>query len=224
MTSLRWLAARQEEAPRGEAWLSTDERAAVARLSVPKRRDDWLLGRWAGKRVLVATGLAPSAEEVSILASASGAPEAFVLGRPAGVALSLTHSHGVAVALLGPAGTRVGVDLERIEERTEGFLADWFTGAEQGFVAASPAEGRALAATLVWSAKEAVMKALREGLRIPPKAVEVTPERGAADGTWRAFEARGPGGEGWGGWWKVEEGNVLSAVGETPSGPPERIG
>ena len=114
------------------------------------------------------------------------------------------------------------MDLERIEGRPVAFLADWLTEAEQAFVVAT--DSSALAATLVWSAKEAVMKALREGLRIPAKAVEVTPERGAADGAWRAFEARGPGGEGWGGWWRAEGGFVLSAVTRPASGPPERIG
>lgn len=208
--------------PRGESGLSADERAVLARLHVPKRRADWLLGRWAAKRALVVAGLARSEEEASVLAAASGAPEAFVLGRPAAVVLSLTHSHGVAVAALGPAGARVGVDLERIEERAPSFAGDWFTEAEQEFVVATGAS--ALAATLVWSAKESVMKAIREGLRIPAKEVEVTPERGPADGAWRPFEARGPGGDGWGGWWRAEGGFVLSAAADPPSGPPERIG
>lgn len=195
---------------------------ALARFAVPKRRGDWLLGRWAGKRALVVSGLAAREEDAAVLASASGAPEAFVLGRPAGVSLSLTHSHGVAVAALGPAGTLLGVDLERVETRPAAFLADWFTEAEQAFVAAH--EARPLAATLVWSAKEAVMKALREGLRIPAKAVAVAPATGPADGAWRPFSARGPCEESWSGWWRAEDARVLSAVSDPRSGPPERIG
>jgi 4'-phosphopantetheinyl transferase len=140
------------------------------------------------------------------------------------LALSLTHSHGVAVAALGPAGSRVGVDLERIEERPAAFFGDWFTAAEQAFVSAAGPAGAALAATLVWSAKETVTKALREGLRIPAKAVEVAPERGSGDGTWRPFQARGPGAEAWRGWWRAEGGFVLSAVADPPSGPPVGIG
>jgi 4'-phosphopantetheinyl transferase len=161
---------------------------------------------------------------VTVLASPSGAPEAFVFGRPAGVALSITHSHGVAVAALGPLAVRLGIDLEAVEERSASFLADWFTEAEQAYVSAPGAGEPALSAAVVWCAKESVMKALREGLRIPPKAVEVTPERGPADGTWRPFGARGPAGETWQGWWRAEEGFVLGAVASPDGGPPERIG
>ena len=196
----------------------------LSRLRVPKRRGDWLLGRWVAKRALVLSGTAETEAGVAILASASGAPEAFVLGRPAWIRLSLTHSHGVAVAALGPAGGRLGVDLEAIEERTPGFLGDWFTEAEQAFVKEAGAGEAALAATLVWSAKESVMKALREGLRTPPKSVEVSPVRGPADGDWRPFTARGPGLEEWRGWWRAEAGFVLSAVASPPSGPPRPIG
>ena len=128
----------------------------------------------------------------------------------------------MAVAAIGPAGTRLGVDLEKAEERSASFLADWFTGAEQSFVERSPE--RALAATLVWSAKEAVMKALREGLRIPAKAVEVAPGIGPANGGWRRFSAAGPSGEAWSGWWRAEEGFVLSVAADPPPEAPERIG
>ena len=205
-----------------EAWLTEKERAAFARFTVPKRRADWLLGRWAAKRAFVLSGEAAREEEVSVLATPSGAPEAFVGWRPSPLALSLTHSHGVAVAALGPPGARVGIDLEKIEERPVSFLGDWFTGAEQVF--ALSAAPPALGATLVWSAKEAVMKALREGLRIPPKSVEVAPEAGPSDGAWRPFAARGPGEAAWTGWWRELDGFVLSGVADPPSGPPERIG
>ncbi len=221
---MSWLAARQEELPGGEAWLTYSEREVLGRFRVPKRRGDWLLGRWVSKRALVLAGEAVRESDVAILASASGAPEAFVRARPARVSLSLTHSHGVAVAALGPAGIRIGIDLEAIEERAPGFLGDWFTPAEQAFVAEAGAGEAALAATLVWSAKESVMKALREGLRIPPKAVEVSPGRGPVDGSWRPFVARGPGQAAWQGWWKGEAGFVLCAVASPASGPPQPIG
>lgn len=210
--------------PRGVAWLAAAERAVLARLGVPKRRGDWLLGRWAARRALVEAGEAEREADVSVLAAPSGAPEAFLLGRRAPVALSLTHSHGVAVAALAPAGVLLGVDLERVEARSGVFLADWFTPAEQAFAAAGEAGEPGLAATLVWSAKEAVMKALREGLRIPPKAIEVAPSPGPADGEWRPFDARGPGAEEWRGWWRAEEGFVLAVAARPSCGPPERIG
>jgi 4'-phosphopantetheinyl transferase len=159
---------------------------------------------------------------VSVLAAPSGAPGALVGWKESPLSLSLTHSHGVAVAAIGPPGSRVGIDLEKIEERPVSFLGDWFTSGEQAFVVASDAPP--LAATLVWSAKEAVMKALREGLRIPAKRVDAAPVAGPDDGSWRVFSARGPEAETWRGWWRTLDGFVLSAVADPPSGEPERIG
>ncbi len=68
------------------------------------------------------------------------------------------------------------------------------------------------------------MKALREGLRLPPKAVEVAPEVGPADGAFRRFEAHGPGGEPWYGWWRAEGGFVLALAASPDAGAPRRIG
>ena len=122
------------------------------------------------------------------------------------------------------AGARLGLDLERIEARGGSFLEDWFTPTERAFVEAAIAGEAALRTTLVWSAKESVMKALREGLRIAPRDVEAVPAAGPADGLWRPFGARGPGAAEWSGWWRAEEGFVLSVVADPPSDPPERIG
>ncbi len=159
-----------------------------------------------------------------MLAAPSGAPEAHVGGRPAPFVLSITHSHGHAAAAIAPAGARLGLDLERIEVRGGAFLEDWFTPSERAFVGTAPEGEAALRATLVWSAKEAVMKALREGLRIAPRDVETVLIGGPADGLWRPFGARGPGATEWSGWWRAEEGFVLSAVADPRSDPPERIG
>lgn len=159
-----------------------------------------------------------------MLATPSGAPEAHVGGRPAPFVLSLSHSHGHAAAAIAPAGARLGLDLERVEARAGSFLEDWFTPSERAFVEAAAAGEATLRATLVWSAKEAVMKALREGLRIAPRDVEAAPVPGPADGLWRPFGARGPGAAAWSGWWRAGEGFVLSCVSDPPSDPPERIG
>ena len=128
------------------------------------------------------------------------------------------------MAALAPAAARLGVDLERVEPRPPSFLEDWYTEGERSFVAAAGDGRAALAATLVWSAKEAAMKALREGLRVPPKEVEVEAEAGPADGAWRALGARGPGPETWRGFWRAADGFVLVVVADPPSGPPETIG
>jgi hypothetical protein len=87
----------------------------------------------------------------------------------------------------------LGCDLERIEGRSRAFLEDYLTPHERAFVAEGPESEYPLRATLVWSAKEAVMKALGEGLRLPPASVQVAPGLEPASGAgWRRFSVLAP--------------------------------
>ena len=54
MAGLGWLTRELAEVPPGEDWLSARERRALSRLSVPKRRAEWRLGRWAAKAAVAA--------------------------------------------------------------------------------------------------------------------------------------------------------------------------
>ena len=69
---------------------------------------------------------------------------------------------------------RVGCDVEIVEPRSAGFVADFLTPAEQEYVASRPDEDRHAAANLIWSAKESALKVLRTGLRRDTLSVEVT--------------------------------------------------
>ena len=63
---------------------------------------------------------------------------------------------------------RVGIDLERIEHRPSASSGDWFDPSEQALVGDDPERQ-----TLVWTIKEAVLKALGAGLALPPRDVVV---------------------------------------------------
>jgi 4'-phosphopantetheinyl transferase len=99
---------------------------------------------------------------------------------------------------------RLGCDLERVEERSPGFIADHFSRSEQEFVAAGAIHDRPLRATLVWSAKEAVMKALGEGLRLAAPEVVVMPTLGPSTPSgWSTFGvSHPPEATGLGGFWR----------------------
>ncbi len=156
-------------------------------------------------------------------AAASGAPELWLAGVPWTGTLSLSHSHGRALAVLRGDGGAVGADLERVEERSFAFVGDYFTAAEQAAWRAAPAERRALVATLIWSAKECAFKALAEGLRLPTVAVEVGLLEGRWPDGWGRLEARlqvGPGGT-WPGFWRQDGGDVVAVVGPGLGGPPQ---
>jgi phosphopantetheinyl transferase (holo-ACP synthase) len=126
-------------------------------------------------------GSRPDPRDVEILREPSGAPFARVSSDPSGqcpwpvgtrvpVSLSNSHSHAHALcALTWIAEARedavaVGVDLERVEPRSEGFMRDFLTAPERAFCAAGGVADRDRRANLVWSAKEAVLKVLERGL------------------------------------------------------------
>lgn len=165
-----------------EGWLAPSEAGFLAGLRFPKRRRDWLLGRLAAKRV-VQSFLAGRGTEVPLAAIAierepSGAPLVRINGAPVPELgpgqLSLSHSHGVAVAALSPTpGTRIGVDLERIEPRAAGFVADFLSDDECRQVARA-GDSRDRVVTTLWSAKEAALKALGTGLDVDTRRVRVS--------------------------------------------------
>ena len=68
---------------------------------------------------------------------------------------------------------RLGADLEVIEPRADSFVEDYFTPGEQQRVPSLPLSQQAWAVTLIWSAKEAALKALGKGLRLDTRSVEV---------------------------------------------------
>jgi phosphopantetheinyl transferase len=160
------------------AFLSASEQRTYEQLRFPKRREEWLLGRWTAKQLLRRSlesyrDLALSAIDVG--ADLDGAPYLSVEGEgrlPA--SLSISHRAGRAVCALSPAlSPSIGVDLERVEPRAKAFVEDFYTAEEAARVWACTPEVRDMLITAMWSVKEAVLKGLREGLRVDTRAVEV---------------------------------------------------
>jgi 4'-phosphopantetheinyl transferase len=232
VTTVGWLSCSQADVPDGDGWLSPREQATLAALRLERRRMDWRLGRWTAKHAVRASlgPCAPGAlDAVEIIAAPDGAPEAFVTGRAAPLALSLSHRHDVAVCAVAPSKTAIGCDIEAIEARSDAFVADWFTEEERAAVQAWPLPSRALVITLVWSGKESALKALREGLRLDTRDVVVrfgvSPGR---DGLrWESFAVVGPGGlPCFAGRWRRHIGHVLTVVAPAPwdSDPAALVG
>lgn len=152
--------------------------------------------RRATARAIVACQLGLPAEAVLIGHDPRGRP---VLERPAGTGLHLslaTRSGFVAVAL---ARDPVGVDVERIDERSAPPLAVLHPR-ERAAILALPEPSRPLAFARIWCAKEAYAKALGLGFVRAPESFAVTltapgsfavhdPERdGPVSGTGRMIE------------------------------------
>lgn len=224
-----WLTRSQPEVHAGDGWLGASERAAVARLTLVKRRSDWRLGRYTAKAAAAAF-LAVEDGRIEIIASTAGAPVAVLDGARAQHELSLSHRAGRAVAVVAPPGPAVGCDIELVEPRSAAFVRQWFVDAERALVESAPPGERPWLANLIWSAKEAATKAIGEGLRLDVARARVTFGLGeASPGTdgWRPLGVR------WGddgatvqhGWFRREPEWVIAVVGGgSGSPPPRRLG
>jgi 4'-phosphopantetheinyl transferase len=172
-----WLERPAADVPANESWLSTTEVNHLRTLHVPKRRADWLLGRWTTKNA-VATYLGLSAEprglaDIEIRRQVSGAPQAFCQDAPAPVSISLSHRVDLGACAVAPAVLRVGCDLEIAEPHSDAFLTDYFTREEQAMVVSRNPADRVWLLSLFWSAKESALKALGEGLRLDTRHLTV---------------------------------------------------
>ncbi len=227
MSNAYWLTRSEIDLPADTDWLTPEEVAVVSRLTVPKRERDWLLGRWTAKQALadfpVLAGLAPTSARLEIRAAADGAPEAFLDGVQLPLSLSISHSGGRALCALLEEGA-VGCDLEHVETRSELFVHDYFTRREQELVASWPESERPLYENLIWSAKESALKALRLGLSADSRSVEVRLlEFGVEDGWHRMEVQRRDSGTTFAGWWRRNDGFVVTLVTPPPHRMPVRL-
>jgi 4'-phosphopantetheinyl transferase len=213
-----WREQSASDVPFGHWWLSEHERVRRDCLPVPKRRADWLLGRWTAKCAVTAyLNLPPDLEgfaAIELRPALSGAPEVFLHGSPAPVALSLSHSRGFALCAVAQAGVELGCDVETVEPRTPAFLADYFVDEEQRLVARTPAARRDQVLTLLWSAKESTLKALRCGLRSDTRSVNAArvdlPQ--TSDEEWHRVTTAHVSGRSFYGWWRESHGLVRTVI------------
>ncbi|HEV2425227.1 MAG TPA: 4'-phosphopantetheinyl transferase superfamily protein [Terriglobia bacterium] len=224
-----WLEQTEADVP-AEAersyWLSPGERAQLDRLPFPKRRADWLLGRWTAKHAVAQFLRLPSSHstlcDLEIRSTADGAPEAFLAGEPAPATLSLSHRGGLAVCAVAPSPTSLGCDVELIEPRIATFAADYFAPEEQARVAQAAPDNQPLLVTLIWSAKESALKALRAGLRLDTRSVIASPGDGPGD--WHPLHVRHDQGREFSGWWQATSRLVRTVVVDPPAPAPRRAG
>lgn len=169
-------------------FLHRAEEAAFLALPAERRRRSYLLGRHAAKAALaeLAGRLDPTA--VEIRPGAFEQPVVWGAGEmPVGV--SISHAACGACAVAFPLGFPLGIDLEESEASRVQTMRTQIGQAELAAAAgvtASPAE----ACTLVWTAKEALSKAVSCGMTVPfdlyglegLRAIE-----GAVEGRYRNF-------------------------------------
>ena len=226
-----WLEQTEVDLPTGDDWLSASEAARLNTMRFAKRRSDWKLGRWTAKNALALYLLylkVPADPQVlasiEIHPGPSGAPEAFFQNRPVAATVSISHRAGIAACAVACSSGVLGCDIETIEPRSDAFVADYFTTAEQSFVAEACAVDRPRLLALLWSAKESTLKALREGLRLDTRKVIVSPVDAAFDfDGWNPMVVCHADRRIFCGWWQHTDSFVRTLVAAPAPNPPIRL-
>ncbi len=211
--------------PADESWLSSGERIHVASLRFPKRRKDWVLGRWTAKRAIrsflaLNSRAAPEYTEIDISSATDGAPAVTLGGSPASVALSLSHSAEKGMCVVGPLHLALGCDLELVQQRDFEFVKDYFCAEERSALELRPVWQQPLMATLIWSAKESALKCLRAGLRRDTRSVAVDILREQGQG-WNPLAVRClESSKLFYGWWRTVDDFVQTVAADAPINEP----
>ena len=218
-----WLSAGMDGLPVDNSWMDEAETARIETMEYSKRRLESTLSRHTAKTTLIrALGLEPDEEtmaRVTIRNAPDGAPEAYVDGDEIDAVIAMTDRADWAVCAVLHGSVRVGCDLELVEPRSDAFIRDYFTAAEQKLATGAIADDRHLRANLIWSAKESALKVLRTGLRVDTRSVEVDLDLDGRAPCWRRLEVRGhdsifPG------WWHRFDEFVLTVVAAAPVAEP----
>ena len=169
------LSPRQGAQERALPWLDEAERTRWRRFKFDRPKREFALCR-AALRSILCRRLACRNDQLTFGALEHGKPFALVSGQPAPVSFNVSHSgrHGlIAVA----ARERLGVD---VEDRRPG--RDFNGLAETVFGPNECAEFRLLGERdrfnkfyLLWTLKEALIKALGTGFSLDPSSFEVPP-------------------------------------------------
>lgn len=225
--------AERDLPPLDPSWLAAQEQQALSVVQGAGRRAGTLLRRWALKSavadLLELSATPASLRRIGVRHDAQGAPSIMVDGQEAGLEGSVSACAGWAVGLACSGLSPVGVDLELIAPQGEDFVRDWFAAGETAYVhrhrEGSPE--RDLATTLVWSAKEAALKALGRGLFADPRTVEVSLGAVGSPQAWAPLQVAVTDGRPLPGWWRREGRFVVTtvyAVGSPTAGPPPPVG
>ena len=213
--------------PAADDWLGAAEAVRLSGMRFPKRRADWKLGRWTAKRAVSLYLTLPadpqSLARLEIRPDPSGAPEVFFGNEPAPVTISISHREGSAACAIAGPMVQLGCDLEIPEPRSDAFAIDYFTAAERELLAQASPQHHLQLLALLWSGKESVLKALREGLRLDPRSVTVDPNGGRAlagaglqpCSSWRPLRANHET-QIFHGWWRQTD-NMVRTIVATPA-------
>lgn len=169
-------------------WLHPTELRYLDTLSAERRRRSYLLGRCAAKRALGCLLPQAPAAQLEVANGVFGQPVLrYATSEP--LDLSISHTDQLGCALAFPALHPMGLDVEQVSVERAHVMQSQMVAEE--LAAAEAAVGSAPAAcALLWTAKEALSKALRCGMTCPFELMAVAGIEGeppALGGRFRNF-------------------------------------
>jgi len=139
-----------------DSFLTQYEKSRYNDLKIKKKRLEWLGGRIAAK-IAISKDFNLSYQEINIQKDENRSP--FIEYKTKKVHVSITHSHGKAIACIGDKT----VDLEEITKRSNSFVNEAFSKDETTRLGLNDVDPKLL--TKYWTMKEAHLKRMRIGLK-----------------------------------------------------------
>lgn len=144
----------------GDKFLTGIEISKYQSLKFEKRRLDWLRGRFAAKKAIIAVSGVNNYKDIEISNDCDRKPYFEIGGVKQKNTLSISHCSGYAAsAVAREKNTLLGIDVEIIEKRSRAWVEDFFDHKET-------TGDNPLTLTTLWTQKEAVLKALGVGLSV----------------------------------------------------------
>ena len=174
-----------------EEFLSASEKEQLADFKFAAKQESFRLGRLAAKRALGALLEEPDLPRIEIRSGIYGQPLVHH-PRAGSMEVSLSHSHGFAVALAFPAEYPMGIDLETVAAVSAATIIPelgasppeltWLAAA--GVARSTTGLDQATACGVLWTAREALGKSLHIGLNSPLGMLALSEIQNTGEGTW----------------------------------------
>jgi len=159
----------EQEQKRVASHLSHDERARADRFVFPRDRQRFTVARGHMREILGAR-LAYSPHALAFDYSPNEKPS---LREGRGCQFNLSHAESMA-ALVACDGFEIGVDIEHVRPLKEDIAERYFSRREIEALRALPAVEQTVAFFRCWTRKEAIVKAIGEGLTRPLDSFDVS--------------------------------------------------
>jgi phosphopantetheinyl transferase len=167
-----------------DAFLSDGESERLKGFQFAAKREGFLLGRLAAKRALGALLGEPDLRRIEIRSGIYGQP-LVQHPRAALTEVTVSHSHGLAVALAYPAAYPMGIDLESLSAiSAPAILGELESSPPELAWVATGGVDETTACGVLWTAREALGKSLKIGLNSPLGILALSDIRPSGEGTW----------------------------------------